>query len=149
MGISCSSDEYNRRADATFSSLANTVRVVDCSGCYREILEAFPHCVSFVISLLCSFAFIFVNLLPVNSLGRVVVYLTARGHADQSLETSGPLIHPSEYFTFKLQNEKEKQVKKSEKRKRVETPAKTKLTDSQKIAAKLGRASFLSVLHFF
>lgn len=29
MGLSCSCEEYNRRADAAFSSLANMVRVVD------------------------------------------------------------------------------------------------------------------------
>ena len=29
MGLSCSGDEYNRRADAVFSTISNTVRVVD------------------------------------------------------------------------------------------------------------------------
>jgi hypothetical protein len=29
MGLSCSSDEFNRRADAAFGHLSNTVRVVD------------------------------------------------------------------------------------------------------------------------
>ncbi|KZS18188.1 Uncharacterized protein APZ42_015711 [Daphnia magna] len=68
-------------------------------------------------------------------------FISGRRGANTNFSRHYEQIHPSEYSTFKLQNEKEKQAKKSEKRKRVETPAKTKLT-SQKIAAKARASEF-------
>ncbi|KAK4006909.1 hypothetical protein OUZ56_012064 [Daphnia magna] len=69
-------------------------------------------------------------------------FISGRRGANTNFSRHYDQIHPSEYFTFKHLNEKEKQAKKSEKRKRVETPAKTKLTDSQKIAAKARPSEF-------